>query len=160
MDLAAVVISTDTPPPGMTSDGGRDGQVLARLPLSPNRAAALQAQPGFVTGSYSTFSGPAGFLLTWAAQYASEEEAASAASIVLDEMQSDDGYGWGNGEDAGLGDEGTCLEGDNPQEGGLHETICAWRNGSLVLVVGGDSSEMPIQSLAEDMDSRAEALAR
>ena len=87
----------------MTPDGGRDGQVLNRLPLSPDRAAALQAQPGFVSGSYSTFSGPAGFLLTWAAQYASDDQAAGALSIVLDEMQSDDGYGWGLGDDAGLG---------------------------------------------------------
>lgn len=160
IDLAAVLFSSDAPPSGMTPDGGRDGQVLNRLPLSQDRSAALQAQPGFVSGSYSTFSGPAGFLLTWAAQYASDDQAAGALSIVLDEMQSDDGYGWGLGDDAGLGDEGTCLEGDNPQEGGLHETICAWRNGSLVLVVGGDSTETPIPSLAEDMDSRAEGLGR
>jgi hypothetical protein len=158
MDLGAVVISADAPPTGMSSDSGRDGQVLGRLPLSPGRASELQDQPGFVTCSYSTFSGSAGFLLTWAAQYASEVEATQAVSIVLDDLQSDDGYGWGIGDDAGLGDEGTCLEGDNPQEGGLHETICAWRNGPLVLVVGGESSEATVQSLAEEMDSRADAL--
>ena len=142
----------------MSSDGGRDGQILGRLPLSRSRASDFQDQSGFVTGSYSTFSGPGGFLLTWAAQYASEGEAADAVSIVLDDLQSDDGYGWGRGDDTGLGDEGTCLEGDNPQEGGLHETICAWRNGPLVLVVGGASSETTVQSLAEDMDSRAHAV--
>ena len=87
MDLGAVVFSADTPPPGMTSDGGRDGQILGRLPLSPDRSSALHDQSGFVTGSYSMFSGPSGFLLTWAAQYASEAEAAGAASIVLDELQ-------------------------------------------------------------------------
>ncbi len=157
-DLGAVVISADRPPTGMSSDGGRDGQILGRLPLSPSRASDFQGQSGFVTGSYSTFSGSAGFLLTWAAQYASEVEAANAVSIVIDDLQSDDGYGWGIGEDADLGDEGTCLEGDNPQEGGLHETICAWRNGPLVLVVGGDSSEATVQSLAEEMDSRADAV--
>jgi hypothetical protein len=158
MDLAAVVISADTPPTGMSSDGGRDGQILGRLPLSPRRASQLQSQSGFVTGSYSTFSGPSGFLLTWAVQYASEAEAAGATSIVLDELQSDDGYGWGRGDDAGFGDEGTCLEGDNPQEGGLHETICVWRNGPFVLVVGGDSSDATVQSFAEQMDSRADAI--
>jgi hypothetical protein len=158
MDLGAVVVSADTPPAGMSSDGGRDGQILGRLPLSPSRASQLQGQSGFVTGSYRTFSGASGFLLTWAAQYASEVEAADAIAVVLDELQSDDGYGWGIGDDAGLGDEGTCLEGDNPREGGLHETICAWRNGPLVLVVGGDSSEATVQSLAEEMDSRADAV--
>ena len=157
MDLRAVVISADRPPTGMSSDGGQDGQILGRLPLTASRATDLRGQSGFVAGSYSTFSGPAGFLLTWAAQYASEAEAAQAAAIVLDDLQSDDGYGWGIGDDAGLGDEGTCLEGDNPQEGGLHETICAWRNGPLVLVVGGESSEATVQSLAAAMDSRADA---
>jgi hypothetical protein len=142
----------------MSSDGGRDGQILGRLPLSPSRASDFQGQSGFVTGSYSTFSGSSGFLLTWAAQYASEVEAAQAVSVVLDDLQSDDGYGWGIGDDAGLGDEGTCLEGDNPQEGGLHETICAWRNGPLVLVVGGASGEATVQSIAEEMDSRADAV--
>jgi hypothetical protein len=158
MDLAAVVISPDTPPTGMAPSGGRDGHVLGRLPLSPTRSSDLQAQSGFVTGSYSQFSGPSGFLLTWAAQYASEAEAEGAVSIVLDELQSDDGYGWGTGDDAGLGDEGTCLEGDNPREGGLHETICVWRNGPLVLVIGGDSSDATVQSFAEEMDSRADAI--
>jgi hypothetical protein len=157
VDLAAVVISPDAPPAGMAGDGGRDGQVLGRLPLSPARAAELQAQPGFVNGRYATFSGSAGFLLSWAAQYASDEEAAGALSIILDELQSDDGYGWGIGEPAGLGDEGTCLEGDNPMEAGLHETICVWRNGPLVLVLGGDSTETPMQSLAEETDARADA---
>jgi hypothetical protein len=158
MDLGAVVFSADAPPPGMSSDGGRDGQILGRLPLSRERSSALRDHSGFVTGSYSMFSGPSGFLLTWAAQYASEAEAASAASIVLDELQSDDGYGWGYGDDAGLGDEGTCREGDNPQVGGLHETICVWRNGPLVLVIGGESSDATVESIAEEMDSRADAI--
>ena len=158
VDLEAVVISPEAPPAGMTADGGRDGQVLGRLPLSPTRAAELQAQPGFVNGRYATFSGSAGFLLSWAAQYASDQDAAGAVSIILDELQSEDGYGWGMGEPAGLGDEGTCLEGDNPRESGLHETICVWRNGSLVLVVGGDSTETPMQSLAEETDARAGAV--
>lgn len=156
-DLSAVVYSPDAPPSGMTSDGSRDGQVLGRLPLSTSRSAALQAHPGFVNGRYATFSGSSGFLLSWAAQYASDEDAAGAVAIILDDLQSDDGYGWGIGEPANLGDEGTCLEGDNPMEGGLHETICVWRNASLVLVVGGDSTETPMHFLAEQMDSRADA---
>jgi hypothetical protein len=160
VDLSAVVYSPDAPPAGMTSDGGRDGEVLGRLPLSTTRSAELQDHPGFVNGRYATFSGSSGFLLSWAAQYASDEDAAGAMSIVLDELQSDDGYGWGIGEPANLGDEGTCLEGDNPVEGGLHETICVWRNASLLLVVGGDSTDTPMQSLAEEMDSRAEAALR
>ena len=85
-DLSAVVYSPDAPPSGMTSDGSRDGQVLGRLPLSTSRSAALQAHPGFVNGRYATFSGSSGFLLSWAAQYASDEDAAGAGAIIFSPM--------------------------------------------------------------------------
>lgn len=161
IDLGAIVIPPESPPPAMTSSSDSEGpDVLGRLPLSSERAAQLEEQAGFVAGRYSDFSGSGGFLLSWAVQYVSADDATDAVSILLDELQSEDGYGWGSGEDAGLGDEGTCLEGDNPQEGGLHETICVWRNGPLVLVVGGDTGETPMQSFAEAMDARADAAMR
>jgi len=80
-----------------------------------------------------------------------------AFAILLNELTSDDHYGW-DGGDVGLGAEGTCAQGDNPQMGGLHETICVWRHGPLVMVVGGGSeNETPIQADAEAMDARADA---
>jgi hypothetical protein len=162
MDLTAVVISPESPPPGRTlSDDGQGRAVLEQLPLSPDTAAELLAAPGFVDGRWSRFDFEAskGFVLTWVAQYAAPKDATEVFSISLNELQSDDHYGWGIGEDAGLGDQGTCLEGDNPQLGGLHETICLWRHGPLVMVVGGGSeNETPIQVDAEAMDARADAL--
>lgn len=122
-DLDAVVIPADSPPPGMTlSDQGRGPATLEQLPLFPDTAADLLAAPGFVDGRWSRFAGSAedfaaskGFILTWAVQYASSADAAGVFSILRNELESDDHYGWGSGDDAGLGDEGTCLEGDNPQ---------------------------------------------
>ena len=148
------------------SDGGDGRLTLEQLPLFPDTAAELLAAPGFVDGRWSRFAGSAddfesskGFILTWATQYSSPDGAAKVFSILLNELQSDDRYGWGIGVDAGLGDQGTCLEGDNPQMGGLHETICVWRQGPLVMVVGGGSENaVPIETEAEAMAARADAL--
>jgi hypothetical protein len=147
------------------SDDGEGRAVLEQLPLFPDTAAELLAAPGFVDGRWSRFAGSAedfeaskGFILTWVARYASPEDATEAFAILLNELTSDDHYGW-DGEEVGLGNEGTCAEGDNPQMGGLHETICAWRHGPLVMLVGGGSeNETPIQADAETMDARADAL--
>ena len=168
-DLAAIVIPPESPPSGMTlSDYGKGPAVLEQLPLFPDTAAELLAAPGFIDGRWSRFAGSAedfaasrGFILTWVVQYAAPHEARSVASILLNELQSDDRYGWGIGEDAGLGDEGTCLTGENPQMGGLHETIGVWRQDRLVMVVGGGSENgVPIETEAEAMQARAVTVTR
>lgn len=167
LDLASVVIPPQEPPSGMTlSDEGGGRAVLQQLPLFPDTASELQATPGFVDGRWSRFAGSAtdfeksrGFILTWVAEYASDANARSALSILLEELQSEDHYGWGIGDDAGLGDEGTCLDGENPQMGGLQETICVWRRAQLVMVVGGGTfNETPVQDDAAAMDARAAQL--
>jgi hypothetical protein len=148
------------------SDDGAGRAVLAQLPLFPETASQLATKPGFVDGRWSRFAGSASdfedsrnFILTWVVQYASEANARAAFSILLNELQADDRYGWGVGEDARLGDEGTCLDGENPQMGGLQETICVWRHGPLVMVVGGGSNnETPVQEDAAAMDARAAEL--
>jgi hypothetical protein len=167
LDLRAIVIAPDAPPDGMTlSDEGRGSAVLEQLPLFEDTASQLQATPGFVDGRWSRFAGSAsdfedsrGFILTWVAQFATEANARNAASILLNELQTEEGYGWGIGDDAGLGDEGTCLDGANPQMGGLEETICVWRRGTLVMVVGGgQQNDTPIEDAAAAMDLRAAEL--
>ena len=164
LDLTAIVIPPESPPSGMTlSDQGQGRATLEQLPLFPDTAAKLLSAPGFVDGRWSRFAGSLedfeaskGFILTWVARYSSPEDALEAFAILLDELTSDDHYGW-DGEDVGLGDEGTCAEGNNPQMGGLHETICVWRHGPLVMVAGGGSeNETPIQADAEAMDARAD----
>ncbi len=167
MDLAAIVLPPDEPPDGTTlSDEGGGQPVLQQLPLFPDTADHLQATPGFVGGRWSRFAGSAsdfeasrGFILTWVAEYDSEANANRAVAILLQELESEDRYAWGIGEDAGLGDEGTCLDGENPQMRGLPETICVWRRDELVMVVGGGKhNETPVQDDAAAMDARAAEL--
>lgn len=167
LELASLVIPPDEPPAGMTlSDEGGDRAVLAQLPLFPDTASQLGAVPGFVGGRWSRFAGSAsdfeasrGFILTWVVAYDSAANAESALEVLRNELESDDHYGWGIGADAGLGDEGTCLDGENPQMGGLRETICVWRRAQLVMVVGGgNDNEMPIEDEAAAMDARAAEL--
>ena len=167
LDLASVVIQPDEPPGGMTLSGEGGGRaVLKQLPLFPDTASQLQATLGFVGGQWSRFAGSAsdfeasrGFILTWVVEYDSEANAKSALAILLSELESEDHYGWGIGEDAGLGDEGTCLDGENPQMGGLQETICVWRRAQLVMVVGGGIfNETPVRDDAAAMDARAAEL--
>jgi len=146
------------------SDRGEGRATLEQLPLFPDTAADLLSARGFVDGRWSRFAGSLeafeaskGFILTWVTRYASPEDAMEAFAILLNELTSDDHYGW-DGEDVGLGDEDTCAEGNNAQMGGLHETICVWRHGPLVMVAGGGSeNETPIQADAEAMDARADA---
>jgi hypothetical protein len=167
LDLSTIVIAPESPPSGTTlSDAGGGDETLEQLPVSADTAAALLAAPAFVDGRWSRFAGSEqdfaasrAFILTWVARYASPSDAGRVFAILLNELQSDDHYGWGIGDDAGLGDEGTCLQGDNPEMGGLHETICLWRRGPLVMIVGGGSeNETPIPTDAAAMDARAEAL--
>ena len=167
VDLAAIVISPDAPPSGMTlSDEGGGRAVLEQLPLFAATASQLRATPGFVGGRWSRFAGSEsdfqasrGFILSWVVEYDSEARARSAAAILLNELESDEHYGWGTGAEAGLGDEGTCLDGKNPQMGGLQETICVWRRAQLVMVVGGGTfNETPVQDDAAAMDARATGL--
>ena len=167
IDLGAIVLPPAEPPDGMTlSDEGGGRALLEQLPLFPDTATQLQATPGFVNGRWSRFAGSAsdfeasrGFILTWVVEYDSDTNAKSAVAILLNELESEDHYGWGIGEDAGLGDEGTCLDGENPQMGGLLETICVWRRSHLVMVVGGgNDNETPVQDDAAAMDARAAEL--
>jgi hypothetical protein len=123
----------------------------------------IAAQSGFVGGLSRSFSGDGGALLSWATQFETEADAESAFLVYLDELQLEGGYGFGIGAQAGLGDEGTCLQGDNPFLDGLHEAICVWRNGTLVLIAGGPiepnspQSSFDIRGIADTMDAQATA---
>ena len=114
------------------------------------------ALDGFTTGRYTEFSSESGVLLSLGPLFDTVDNAERAVDLYLDELQSEEGYGFGSGLEAGLGDEGTCDEGDNPALGGLHESICIWRSGNLVLIAGGTLESDDLHSVAEGMDARAE----
>lgn len=69
------------------------------------------------------------------------------------ELVSDDDYGLA-GTPATLGDGGVWGEGPVPTPLG-EETICIWRNGTLLLAAGGALADDGIHAAAEAMDARA-----
>ena len=155
-DLAEVIISGDDPPTGLSLDYTEEGpSALTRVVIS-GRDAEFQALEGFADGRFNGFSGDVGVLLSLGLAFDTVDHAGTAFDLYLDELQSNEGYGFATSA-VSLGDEGYCAEGDNPGLGGLHEAICLWRNGQLVLMSGGTLDAEAIFSAAEGMDERADA---
>ena len=156
LDPADIVLAPAAAPPGTSNDSVVDGRpVLTRVVIS-GRDAEFLALDGFAAGRYTQFSGDGGLLLSLGLVFDAAGHAERAFDLYLDELESDEGYGVGTGGvDAGLGDEGTCADFDNPALGGLHENACLWRHGTLVLLSGGTLGPDAIHSIAEGMETRA-----
>jgi hypothetical protein len=155
-DLDEIVVSPKTRPFGLGHDNTEEGPpVLTRVVIS-GRDGDFLGLEGFTAGRSTSFSGDTGALLSLGLAFATVENAEAAFDLYVDELQSEEGYGFGNGDPVALGDEGVCDEGDNPALDGLRETICIWRNGSLVLIAGGTFAPGAIHDVAEEMDARVE----
>jgi hypothetical protein len=159
--LRSIVLAPDAPPAGMHHDATAEGaEVLTRTVMSEQVADLVPtlAQPGFVAGRYTEFSGDAGALLSWAAMFDSVESAKGAYALYLVEFASDDAYGFSPTQKAGLGDEGACDEGDvvldRATGATLRESICLWRADDLVLAAGGPIAAADLRLIAEAMDAR------
>lgn len=164
LDLSLIVVQPEDSPPEQELTGTATGRDVLVEPLHSQSALdRIAAQSGFVDGLSRSFSGAGGSLLSWVTQFETEGDAESAFLVYLDELQLEGGYAFGIGAKAGLGDEGTCLQGNNPFLDGLHEAICVWRSGTLVLIAGGpiepDSPQtsFEIRSIADAMDALATA---
>ena len=159
--LTRIVVAPDAGPAGMSDDKTATGQItLARPFISRPVDPAMLAQQGFIDGRYTEFSSDAGSLLSWAVLFDTAEDAERSFALYLTELESGDGYGFGPGTEAGLGDQGTCGEGDVtiPNDAGdftLHESICLWRSGTLVLAAGGVMDATSVRAIAEGMAARA-----
>lgn len=154
-DLAEIVISPTAPPEGMGFDEAVEGRAVLTHVVISGRASEFLALPGFRDGRVTKFSGLSGALLSLGLSFDTPHDAATAFDLFLDELQSKEGYGFGPGPDADLGDEGTCDEGANPGVDGLQESICLWRNGPLVLIAGGPIDPEHLRPIAEAMDQAA-----
>jgi hypothetical protein len=139
----------------MDHDSTGDGRAALTEVVISGRGPEFQSLPGFRDGRYTTFSGTGGALLSLALSFDTPQDAERAFDLYIDELQSDEGYGFGEGPEADLGDEGTCDEGENPALDGLEESICVWRNGSLVLMAGGPIDPPVLRALVETMDEAA-----
>lgn len=153
--LAAIVLAPEAAPSGVRNDTVVEGTpVLTRVVIS-GRDLEFLTLDGFTAGRYSQFSGERGLLLSLGLLFDTVPDAEQAFDLYLDELHSDEGYRVGaGGVEAGLGEEGTCAEFDNPALGGLHEHACLWRHGTLVLLAGGTLEPGVIHAIAEGMDAR------
>lgn len=73
----------------------------------------------------------------------------------LDELESSEGHGLDSRITEDSGDEGTCTEGANRDLGGIHERICLWRTGQVILVAGGTLEWPDLAALAHAIDCQA-----
>jgi len=155
LDLADIVLAPEAAPSGTGYDYmGEGAPVLTRVVISGRDSEFLKLD-GFTAGRYTAFSGGSGILLSLGLLFDTVGNAERAFDLYLDELQSDKGYGvGGGGVEAGLGDQGTCAEFDNPSLGDLHEYACLWRHGPLVLVAGGTLELDAVDSIAAGMDAR------
>ena len=156
LDLASVILAPDAAPSGVRNDTVVEGTpVLTRVVIS-GRDLEFLALSGFAAGRYSQFSGEGGLLLSLGLLFDTTADAERALALFLVELRSDKGYRVGSGgAEVGLGDGGTCAEFDNPALGGLQESACLWRHGTLVLLTGGTLGPEAIQAIAEGMDDGA-----
>lgn len=153
-DLADIVVTAAEVPVGLnpsTTDEGR--AVLTRVVISARRLR-FTSLTGFAEGRYADFSGDGGILLSLAMRFDDVAHADQAFDLYLDELESDDGWGLDGGTEAGLGDEGVCVEGDTPI--GVREAICLWRAGTVILIAGGSIGAGKIRTIAEGMNARAQ----
>jgi len=158
-ELPEIVMNADDAPAGMDLDGifSDRNEVLLRPIMSVEGAdaAPYTQQPGFLAGRYTEFSGEEAGVLSWAALFATPEDADQALQLYMDEVTSDDGYGLNSEEDIALGDEGAFYsDGNDPA---FNAQVYLWRVGNLVLAAAtyGDFDPDQLGQLAEGMDDRA-----
>jgi hypothetical protein len=155
LDLSDIVLAPEAPPSGTGHDYTVEGAPVLTRPVVSGRDSGFLSLDGFTAGRYTAFSGESGILLSLGLLFDTVGNAGRAFDLYLDEFRSDTGYGvGGRGVEAGLGEQGTCAEFDNPSLGDLHEYACLWCHGPLVLVAGGTLEPDTVDSIAAGMDAR------
>ena len=154
IDLASIIVAPEAPPTGMQHDESGSGRDALTMLIISGRGAEFDALDGFVDARWATFSGNAGALLSLAMAFDDSLTGDLAYHRFVRELSDDDGYGFGTLDRAALGFEGVCDTGANPAHEGLVETICIWREGSLVLIAGGPMPPDQLKAIAVAMDAR------
>jgi hypothetical protein len=171
-DLPGIVVWEDTKPPTWTLDNlVSNPHEVSVIPIRSMTATELEnyAEPfGLVGGRYTDFSGPDGAFITWGALFETEAQAAAVLPFYQGEMESINAWGLGPGVRTDLGDDGwvytgdtTALMGQPTGRDAIPAQIYLWRDGNLLLAVGGwfDFDRAELLAVAEGMDARADALA-
>jgi hypothetical protein len=154
IDLASIIVSPEAPPPGMHHDETGLGRDALTMLIISGREAEFAALNGFVDARWTTFSGDAGALLSLAMAFEEGIVGDVTYHEFVNELRSEEGYGFGDVERVALGFEGICDTGANPAHDGLVETICIWREANLILIAGGPMPPAALKAIAADMDAR------
>ena len=156
IDLSRIVFGPEEAPAGMALDDTITGPETLTLVVISGQDAEFEALDGFVDGRATFFSGEGGALLTLALAFDDTLAADVAMHRYQRELKGSDGYGFGLSQPADFAFEGICDTGANPAHNGLEESICIWRAGGLVLIVGGPQPRSQIEAIAEEINARAE----
>ena len=170
-DLEGIVLWDDTKPPTWTLDNLiSNTEEVARIPIRSMGDAELaefRAPVGTLAGRYTDFSGLDGAYMSWGLLFRSDLDAAAALPFYRNEMSSQAAWGLGEAARIELGDEGYVYEGETtafigPPGSGepLRSTIYLWRDGNLLLALGGwfDYDEAELRAIAQGMHTRAAAI--
>lgn len=166
-DLPRIVLGEDHLEPGMTLDDLVTGFEALMQPVGLLEHTVFGDQPGFVdarmtrigTSGQGSYWDEGGYV-TWTAVYETEGEADGALGVLIEEHESDDGWGL---ERAGIpphGDAGATLQG--AAYGFDANLLNIWRHDNLLLAAGAfgvtagrDDTAEQLASITEAMDTRA-----
>jgi hypothetical protein len=157
-ELAAIVVSEQTAPEGLTFARSQEGGVSLVIPLRPGGPSfEMDAFVESLTkyfdgvGSEDAYEG----YVSWSALFETNSDAERAFEFLVTEHESAEGWGLEPSAAANLGDEGVSYTGAAYDWEEAH--VILWRADNLLLAavgVGAFDTEM-VRSLAEAMSDRA-----
>jgi hypothetical protein len=171
-DLPGIVLWDDTIPATWTLDNLVSNPDEVRyIPLRSAAAidGAAEVPRGYLGGRYTSFSGPDSIFMSWAALFATDADASATLPLYQREMAAADAWGLGPGEPIEFGDGGfvysgetTALMGGPGSSDPVRAAIYLWREGNLLLAIGGwfDFDPAELRAVAEGMDARADAVSQ
>ena len=168
-DLEAVVIWQDTKPAGWRLDNLVSNPTeVRRIPIRslPDAQVVELADPaGLLAGRYTNFTGqPDGAFMSWALLFEDDADAARALPFYQEELRGPNAWGLGQPVVIDLGDQGYLYAGETTAFSGrptgvnpIRAAVYLWRDGNLLLAVGGwfAFDEAELRRAAEGMDARA-----
>jgi hypothetical protein len=169
-DLPGIVLWEDTIPATWTLDNlVSNPWEVSVIPIRSMSGAELDNYPepdGLLAGRFVNGLGPDLAFMSWAALFDSDSQAAAALPFYEHQMEAADAWGLGPGEPIAFGDGGRIFTGETtafvgPPTGTdpLRGQVYLWRDGNLLLAVGGyfDYDATELRALAEAIAARAEA---
>jgi hypothetical protein len=172
-DLPGILLWEDTKPSTWTLDNlvsnPREVSVYPIRSMTGEEIDAFPAPAGLIAGRYTNFSGPESAFVSWAVLFATDDDAKAALPFYEREMEADDAWGLGPGEPIAFGDGGrlftgvtTAFTGPPGTDEPVRSQVYLWRDGNLLLAVGGyfayDASEL--RAVAEAVAARADAASK